>query len=96
MAEYTHYCNNCHSYLDKTDIWETYEEDTNYYSSGCRWCGSDDIEECHPCPICGQATVEEFCSDCYEKIQTGLNNLQEEMGAELGDFQNIISNNFGW
>lgn len=96
MAEYTHYCNHCKSYLEDNDIWHTYDEETGLHESGCRWCGSDNIEECHACPICGEAATEDFCTDCYEKIRTGLNALQEEIGADIGDFQDIISNHFGW
>lgn len=96
MGVYTHYCNNCKSYLDETDIWRTCEPDTGFKSSGCRRCGSEDIVECNACPICGSATVEDFCDDCYKTIKTGLNALQEEIGADLGDFQDIIANHFGW
>ena len=37
-----------------------------------------------------------YCQECYDTVNQSLTELKEKLGATQEDFEDIISNNFGW
>lgn len=72
------------------------EPDTGYCELTCPHCGSDDFEDANLCPCGMNHTTEDFCEDCYEQVRLSLDKLKEDLGFTQDDFEQIISNHFGW
>lgn len=90
-----YYCNDCEEYFEDPVISEVYPE-TDKAEHLCPWCGSDYLEEAHLCACGENYTTEGFCKDCYEKVRFALNKLKCDLGFKQDDFEQIISNHFGW
>lgn len=72
------------------------EPDTGYAEVCCPHCGSDDFEDANLCACGMNYTTEDFCEDCHEQVRLALNKLKDDLGFSQDDFEQIISNHFGW
>lgn len=89
-------CNVCGKYFSEPIV-EAMEQETGYVEQMCPHCGSDYFEEAHECPLCHDAyTTDDYCDECYNIVREGLEELKATLGASQDEFEQIISNHFGW
>lgn len=90
-------CRDCRRYFNEPVVTSP-EQDTGAYDVLCPHCGGDDLEDAEQC-ACGMNNIpktHEFCEDCYEKVRLSMDRLKEDLGYSQEDFEQIISNHFGW
>ena len=90
-----YYCESCKNYFDEPARSEA-EADTGYVEQTCPICGNDSYIPAKMC-VCGKnPTHGDFCDECYEMVKEELEELKMKLGFEQDDFEQIISNHFGW
>ena len=90
-----YYCESCKHYFDEPARSEA-EADTGYVEQTCPICGNDSYIPAKMC-VCGKnPTHGDFCDECYEMVKEELEELKMKLGFEQDDFEQIISNHFGW
>lgn len=88
-------CNDCKKYF-KEPIVTSPEPDTGAYDVLCPHCGGDDLGDAKMCACGMNPTTGDFCEDCYETVRLVLDKLKADLGFTQEDFEQIISNHFGW
>ncbi len=86
------YCNDCMQYFDEAIV--TIEKDTGFREALCPCCGSDDLDESHPCKCCGEETVNDFCDNCMENIAEELKDLQKRFDTTMSVLEDLIAEHF--
>ena len=90
------YCNNCQMFLDGDDVNNGYDKSTGERWLECDICGSDDVQEVEHCSICGRPAIDTFCADCKDTVADTLEGLQQTLGANKHDFEDIVAEYFMW
>ena len=93
------YCHECESYFDEDEM--KYEKELHTELAGmggdccetfgvCPNCGSEDIEECEKCEVCGEEVVElhwvgndRLCDECYRTLVDIMLETTDRVSAEL-------------
>lgn len=100
-----YYCNNCKGYIEELEersenLGECHGRPAWRDYKACPDCGSDDVEECKKCLICGEYfapdRVEEICSDCMQIMDVELLDIQKRYGVTRDELETWIVEFFGW
>jgi predicted amidophosphoribosyltransferase len=91
------YCKDCKEFFNEPIV-TPMEQETGYVGQFCPHCGSDYIEETHPCKCCGEDTIEEneFCDDCMEQLIEELQDLQKRFDVTAEVLEDMICEYYGY
>ena len=94
------YCYNCEEYFDEPKVskelmGEWCGQPAYDYFQVCPGCGDHDIEERHPCSICGSPARprENYCDDCLALAKASIKNAMKPfvcLGGEDGDTLDLL------
>ena len=88
-------CTDCQQFFKEPWV-GIMEPETGYTPCACPFCGSDTYEEAHECACTNNYTVDTFCDDCKDRVSYALSELKKALGFNQDDFEDIISDHFGW
>ena len=91
------YCKSCERFFDEDKAAVNHDEETNATELFCPYCGSEEVTGSLFCP-CGEEIVEgeNFCSDCMDTVELGITRLRAKLKYSKSDFEDIITEFFGW
>lgn len=91
------WCRKCKQMVTATQYMNYETLDGRIYESGvdkviCPICDTTDNEDYSKCSICGSSkgVSDLYCKDCIEAVENDFNGLREELGADVGDFKELV------
>lgn len=68
-----------------------------YEFRSCPYCDSDNIDEAEICPSCDKWHNNRIlCDDCMGEIKAELENIRRDHKLTQDDFEEVITEIFGW